>query len=362
MKGLILAGGLATRLRPLTHTGAKQLIPIANKPVIHYVVEDLANAGVKEIGIIVGYDKDRINSIMNSVGDGSKWGVKVTYIEQDAPRGLAHAIGISESFMNGENFVVYLGDNMIKSGIKSFVESFDNEKTHISLLLARHDQPHKFGVAVFDEEGNVIDVEEKPENPKSNYVITGIYIFTPDIFNYIKNVKPGKGGELQITDAIKLCVEDKDKVVKCHKVQGWWDDAGTAEAILNVNHMVLLDIIPEVKGKVSPNSKIFGKVGIGENTIIHENSLINGPVIIGNNCEIGPNTYIGPYTSIGDDCKIKGGEIESSILVGNTTIDFENGEKITHSLIGKHSKVISRKNSVPRGNVFVLGENSELKL
>ena len=362
MKGLILAGGLATRLRPLTHTGAKQLIPIANKPVIHYVVEDLANAGIKEIGIIVGYDKDRIASIVNSVGDGSNWGVKVTYIEQDAPRGLAHAIGIAEGFMGGEDFVVYLGDNMIKSGIKSFVENFKKDRPICSLLLAKHDQPQKFGVAVFDELGNVVHVEEKPENPKSNYVITGIYIFTSDIFDAIKRIKPAKGGELQITDAIKLLVDDPDKIVTCHKVQGWWDDAGTAEAILNANYMVLMDIVPEIKGNISADSKVLGKVGVGENTIIHENCYVKGPVVIGNNCEVGPNTYIGPYTSIGDNCKIKGGEIESSIIIGNTTVDLENGEKIIHSLIGKHSKIISRKNSVPKGGVFVLGENSELKL
>jgi len=362
MKGLILAGGLATRLRPLTHTGAKQLIPIANKPVIYYVIEDLASAGIKDIGIIVGYDKDKVASIVNAVGDGSRWNVKVTYIEQDAPRGLAHAVGIAEDFMAGDDFVVYLGDNMIKSGINSFVEQFKKDRPHASLLLAKHDQPHKFGVALFDKNNNVLDVEEKPENPKSNYVITGIYMFTPVIFDSIKKTKPGKKGELQITDAIKILVDDPNKIVTCHMVQGWWDDAGTAEAILNANYMVLLDIIPEIKGKVSSNSKLMGKISVGENTVVHDGCHIKGPVVIGDNCEIGPNTYIGPYTSIGDGCKIKGGEIESSIIIGSTIIDLENGDKIIHSLIGKHSNIVSKKNSIPKGNVFILGENSELKI
>ena len=360
MKGLILSGGLGTRLRPLTHTGAKQLIPIANKPVLHHVIEDLASAGIKDVGIIVGYDKIRIDSIIESIGNGSKFGIKVTYIVQDAPRGLAHAVGIAQDFLGDEDFVLYLGDNLLKSGIKSCMSDFRRNKPHINLLLAEHNEPHRFGVAVLDDKGNVIDVEEKPKNPKSNFVITGVYIFTKEIFDAIKKVKPGLGGELQITDAIKIFVDDPTKKVIATKVDGWWDDAGTANAILNANLMVLIDKDLEIKGSVSSNSVIQGKLGLGKSSIIYDGCYIKGPVIIGENCEIGPNTYIGPYTSIGDGCKIKGGEIESSIVIGESNIILEKGDKICDSLIGKGSKISSRKNLLPMGHVFVLGENSEL--
>ena len=362
MKGLILAGGVGTRLRPLTHTGSKQLIPIANKPVIHHVIKDLVDSGITERGIIVGYTKKRIASITNSVGDGSKFNAKITYIEQDAPRGIAHAVAIAKDFLKEDDFVVYLGDNMIKGGIKSFVEKFKEEKPDISLLLAKHEKPHKFGVAVIDENNAILNVEEKPENPKSNFVITGIYIFTKDIFEAIKQIKPGKNGELHLTDTIDIFVKDPTKNVKAHKVNGWWDDTGNAEAILNANYMILMDIKTEIKGTISEKSKIIGNVKIGENTKIHEGCLIKGPVAIGKDCEIGPNTYIGPYTSIGNKSKIKSGEIESSIIIGETNIELTKDDKITDSLIGKNSKITSKRDKLPKGNILILGENSELRI
>ncbi|MAG19818.1 glucose-1-phosphate thymidylyltransferase [archaeon] len=358
MKGLILAGGMGTRLRPLSHTGPKQLVPVGNKPVLFYGIEALRDAGIEEIGIIVGYTDERIQFLKDSCGDGSEFGVKITYIRQDAPRGLAHAVDIAKDFMDGEDFVVYLGDNILKSGIKDFVEDFKTNGSDISLLLSKHKTPEKFGVALFNEENEITYVEEKPEKPKTDYVITGIYLFRNNIFDAIKNVKPGKKGELQLTDAIKEFVLSEDKKVKATIVDGWWDDTGNAEDILRANHLVLMDLKENIKGEVEEDVKIIGGVEIGEGSVIKKGSKIKGPVIIGKNCVI--EGYVGPYTSIGDNSKIKGGEIESSIIVGEVNINFN--EKIVDSLIGKDVVINSSENNLPKGHRFILGEHSEVRI
>jgi len=360
MKGLILAGGLGKRLRPLTHTGPKQTIPIANKPVLHYCVEHLVNAGIKDIGIIVGYTPKRINAIKEVVGDGSLWGAKITYIEQDAPRGLAHAIYIAEDFIANDNFVVYLGDNMLKGGIKDYVKEFVKTGVHAKLLLSEVEDPTRYGIATVDKNGSIIDIEEKPETPKSNLAITGIYLFRPDIFEFAKTVKPGKNGELQLTDAIKNMLESPKHKVIAKVINGWWDDLGKTEDILKANYMVLSDLKQqENRGKVEKNVSLIGAIKIGDKSLIRKNSKIRGPVIIGKNCKIGPDTYIGPYTSIGDNTTIIGGEIESSIVIGDTMINCEG--KIVDSLIGKNSTIIS-SNKLPKGYRLVVGENSLLNL
>jgi len=360
MKGLILAGGLGKRLRPLTHTGPKQTIPIANKPVLHYCIEDLVNVGIKDIGIIVGYTPDRIDAIKGVVGDGSRWGVKITYIEQDAPRGLAHAIYIAKDFIDGDNFVVYLGDNMLKGGVKDFVKDFVKSGSHAKLLLSEVEDPTQYGIAVIDKNGSIIDIEEKPEKPKSNLAITGIYLFRPDIFEFVKNVKPGKNGELQLTDAIKNMLKSPKHKVTATVINGWWDDLGKTEDILKANYMILSDLKEsENRGTVEENVSLIGIIKIGEKTLIRKNSIIKGPVVIGKNCKIGPDTYIGPYTSIGDNTTIIDGEIESSIAIGNTTINCKG--KIVDSLIGKDSIIIS-SNKLPKGYRLVVGENSLLNL
>jgi len=360
MKGLILAGGFGKRLRPLTHTGPKQTIPIANKPVLHYCVEDLVNAGIKDIGIIVGYTPERINVIKEVVGDGSLWGVKITYIEQDAPRGLAHAVSISEDFIGDDNFVVYLGDNMLKGGIKKFVEDFVKNGDHTKLLLSKVEDPSRYGIAMLDKNGNIIDIEEKPEKPRSNLAITGIYLFRPDIFEFAKNVKPGKKGELQLTDAIKNMLKSPKYNVTATVINGWWDDLGKTEDVLKANYIVLSDLKEsENKGRVEEGVSLTGTIRIGDKTLIRKNSIIRGPVIIGKSCKIGPDTYIGPYTSIGDNTTIIGGEIESSIIIGKTTINCKG--KIVDSLIGKNSTITS-SNRLPKGYRLVVGENSLLNL
>lgn len=360
IKGLILAGGLGKRLRPLTHTGPKQLIPIANKPGLHYCIEDLVNAGIRDIGIIVGYTEKRINKIKEAVGDGSKWEAKITYIEQDAPRGLAHAVWTAKDFLGNDDFVVYLGDNMLKSGIKYFVDNFKKSGADASILLAEVKNPKMFGVATLDENSNVIEVEEKPENPKTNYAITGIYLFSPIILKFIEGLQPSARNELELTHAIQSLIASKKHKISSHFVEGWWDDTGTVEDVLHANHMVLSDLKRvENDGRLEEDVKLIGSYVIGEGTVIRKESTIKGPVVIGKNCNIGPNTYIGPYTSIGDNTTIEGGEIESSIIMGNSTIKC-NG-KIVDSLIGKHS-TITTSGKLPRGHRLIVGENSSISL
>lgn len=358
MKGLVLAGGLGTRLRPLTHTGPKQLIPIANKPVLFYVIEDLVEAGITDIGIIVGYTEERINTIKNTVGDGSRWGARITYIEQDAPRGLAHAVYCAKEFMGNEPFVVYLGDNILKSGIVNFVNEFKNSGAEASILLSHVPDPHKYGVAVLDDKGVVVDVEEKPKSPKSDLALIGVYMFTPYIFKVIETLKPSQRGEYEITDAIRKIILSKKHKVISHIVTDWWDDTGTADAILHANHLILSDLEHKIEGIVEDGAKLVGNIELGQGSVIKNGAVVRGPVIIGKNCTIGPG-YIGPYTSIGDNTTIIGGEVESSIIIGDTHIEFN--EKIVDSLIGRYTNIVST-NSLPKGYRFIIGENSEVRL
>jgi len=360
MKGLILAGGIGKRLRPLTYTGPKQILPIANKPVLHYCVEDLVNAGIKDIGIIVGYTEERIDAIKECVGDGSKWGAKITYIEQDAPRGLAHAVYIAKNFVGNDDFIVYLGDNILKGGIKNFVEDFKKSNIDVKLLLSKVENPSQYGIVVLNKNGEIINIEEKPEKPKSNLAIIGIYLFKSTIFDFTKKVTPDRKGELQLTDAIKNMFKSKKHKVMASVVEGWWDDLGRTEDVLKANYIILSDLKGSVnKGFIEKNVSLVGNIAIDENTIIKAGTFIRGPVVIGKNCKIGPNSYIGPYTSIGDDTTIIGGEIESSIVVGNVTINCDG--KIVDSLIGKNSTIIS-SDKLPKGYRLVVGEYSILNL
>lgn len=358
MKGLILAGGLGTRLRPLTHTGPKQLIPIANKPVLFYVIEDLVEAGITDIGIIVGYTEERINIVKNTIGDGSRWGASITYIEQDAPRGIAHAVYCAKEFMGNEPFVVYLGDNILKSGIVNFVEEFKNSDAEAGILLSRVHDPQKYGVALLDERGVVMDVEEKPDAPKSDLALIGVYMFTPLIFKVIETLKPSMRREYEITDAIRSIILSKKYTVISHIVTDWWDDTGTAEAILHANHLILSDLKHKIEGTIEEGAKLIGNIELGAKSIIKSGTVLRGPVIIGKNCNIGPG-YIGPYTSIGDNTTIIGGEVESSIIIGDTRIESE--KKIVDSLIGRFTNITSR-NSLPKGYRFIIGENSDIQL
>lgn len=355
MKGIILSGGHGTRLRPLTHTGPKQLIPIANKPVIYYAIDDLRQAGITDIGIILGTNMP--NKIKDALGDGSELGVNITYIMQGEPKGLAHAAKTAQDFVGDESFVMYLGDNILKSGIQEFVEGFDDSDFSARILLQAVEDPRQFGVAEVNEKEEVIRLVEKPEHPKSNLALVGIYLFKENIFCAIDKIKPSWRDELEITDAIQQLIDD-DLNVDSFIVEGWWKDTGKPEDVLDANQLILETLKTDIKGKLEDNVKIKGRVQIGENTVIKEGSVIKGPCIIGENCEI--KGYVGPYTSIGDNTQLIESEIDSSIVIGNSVIQSD--KRITESLLGLNSKIVTDKDTYPKGRSLVMGENSVIKL
>jgi glucose-1-phosphate thymidylyltransferase len=353
MKGLILSGGKGTRLRPITHTSAKQLVPVANKPVLFYGIEAIRDAGITDIGIVVG---DTKNEIIAAVGDGSKWGVQITYIEQEAPLGLAHAVLISEKFIKDDCFVMYLGDNLIKDGISSLVDEFRKNSSRSSfgsqILLAEVSNPQQFGVAEL-ENGRVVRLVEKPQHPKSNLALVGVYMFNPPIFEAVKQIKPSFRNELEITDAIQYLIDKGYEVHPC-LVKGWWKDTGKLEDLLEANRIVLDTFEGKNEGYIDSSSEVYGKVVISKGAEII-NSTIRGPAIIGENSKI-INSYIGPFTSIHYNVLVKNSEIEHSILLENSTISDINA-RIEDSLIGKNVEV-RKSSSKPRAYRFMLGDNS----
>jgi glucose-1-phosphate thymidylyltransferase len=351
MKGLILSGGKGTRLRPLTYTSAKQLVPVANKPVLFYGIEALAAAGIRQIGIVVG---DTQAEIRAAVGDGSAWGVEVTYIEQDAPRGLAHAVLISEPFIGNEPFVMYLGDNLLNKGITGFVEEFVREKPAAQILLARVPDPQMFGVAELHE-GRVVRLVEKPKEPKSDLALVGVYMFSSAVFESVKRIRPSFRNELEITDAIQDLI-DRGLEVRPHIVDGWWKDTGKLEDMLEANRLILDTLERRVDGSVDAESRIEGKVVIEAGAVI-ERSVIRGPVIIGTGARI-IHAYVGPFTAIMRDAEIRDSEIEHSIVLeGSSISDLAN--RIEDSLIGKNVRIY-RRPVKPSAYRFMLGDNSEI--
>jgi len=356
MKGVILHGGHGTRLRPLTHTGPKQLIPIANKPISQYVLENLKNSGITDIVIVLGDTYPE--KVKEYYGNGAKLNVKITYVTQTEPKGIAHAVGLCEKHLGNVPFVVYLGDNLLKGGINNLVQKFETSNHDAMILLCQVKEPEQFGVAKFGENGKLLQLIEKPKEPPSNYALTGIYFFKPVILKMIKQLKPSWRGELEITEAIQLLLE-KGYNVGYQTVKGWWKDTGTPEDILEANRLVLDELHPEIQGIIKNNTSIQGRVAVGKNTTVKDNALIRGPAIIGENTTIEPNVYIGPYTSIGNNCTIKRGEIENSIIMDNCTININ--ERITDSLIASHSKIISNNNT-PHGKKFIIGERTCIKL
>ncbi len=351
MKGLILSGGKGTRLRPLTFTQAKQLVPVANKPVLFYGIEALKEAGITDIGIIVGDTKDEIKQ---AAGDGSRWGLNFTYIEQEAPLGLAHAVKISEAYLDGEPFVMYLGDNILKSGITSLVEEFKQKRPNSLILLTDVPNPQMFGVAELEGE-RVVRLVEKPKEPASNLALVGVYMFDSHIFEAVKAIRPSWRNELEITDAIQYLVEHGYEV-QPHLVTGWWKDTGKLEDILEANRLILETVSGSNQGKVDGASRVNGQVVIEQGVVV-KNSIIRGPVIIGKNSEIF-DSYIGPFTSIQNDCRIVHTEIEHSIVLEKSEI-VDVGSRIDESLIGREVKIFKcpPKPSVYR---FMVGDKSEI--
>ncbi|MES1240215.1 MAG: glucose-1-phosphate thymidylyltransferase [Acidobacteriota bacterium] len=356
MKGLILSGGKGTRLRPLTYTSAKQLVPVANKPVLFYAIEAIVAAGIAEIGIVVGETREEIRA---AVGDGSRFGARVTYLEQDAPRGLAHAVMIAEEFMAGSPFVMYLGDNLIAGGITGLVDEFralhGRGACSSEILLAEVPHPEQFGVAELTPEGKVHRLVEKPKEPKSNLALVGVYMFDKTIFESVHRIKPSARGELEITDAIQDLI-DRGLQVHPHIVRGWWKDTGKLEDMLEANRIVLEGLDAGLPGTVGKGSRIEGRVELGEGVELID-SLVRGPVVIGAGTRL-ENTFVGPYTSIGPRCTLVCCEVENSIILQDSEIR-DVPLRIDGSLIGRNVR-ITKTDFKPKAYRFMLGDNSEV--
>lgn len=351
MKGLILSGGKGTRLRPLTYTAAKQLVPVANKPVLFYAVEDLVEAGVTDLGIVVGDTHEQIKA---AVGDGSKFGAKATYIEQAAPLGLAHAVKIAESFIGKERFVLFLGDNFIREGVASFIREFEESSANAMVLVYRVPNPQAFGVAEV-EDGKVVRVVEKPKEPRTDLAIVGIYMFDHHVFEAASGIQPSARGELEITDAIQWLV-DHDYDVQARVVSGYWIDTGKMSDMLEANRLVLETISTDIQGKVDVASEITGRVVIAKGAEIRH-STIRGPAVIGEETVI-EDSYVGPFTAIDHHCLIEGSEIEHSIVMEYSQI-VSIGRRIEDSLIGRHVE-ISHSKRKPSAHKFLLGDYSQV--
>jgi glucose-1-phosphate thymidylyltransferase len=352
MKGIILHGGHGTRLRPLTHTGPKQLLPIANKPMSQYALEDLKKAGITDIAIIIGdvYPE----KVKEYYGTGEKFGVNITYVYQDKPKGISHAISLCKDFVNQDKFVVYLGDNVLRKDLVSYTEKFSSSNSDALILLCEVEDPSRFGVAQLD--GNKIKkITEKPKDSPSNLAVIGIYFLTPKIFGIIDNLKPSSRGELEITDALQMLLSVG--IVDYDTVTGWWKDTGTPEDIIHANKLVLDSIGTENQFLIDDDSKIQDNIVIGKNTEISSDSFITGPVIIGKNCKIGPAVRIGSYVSIGDNCILKNCNIENSIIMSNCKINSK--VDLSSSIISHGSEI---EDSDTKKHQFLLGERSQLKL
>ena len=351
MKGLILSGGKGKRLRPITYTSAKQLVPVANRPVLFRVLDAMVEAGITDICIVVG---DTAPIIEAAVGDGSAWGAKVTYVHQEAPLGLAHAVKISEDFLTNDRFVMFLGDNVIQGGITSLVEQFAASDWNAQIVLKRVDNPQQFGVAEL-RDGRVVRLVEKPKHPPSDLALVGIYMFDHHVFEAVKAIKPSWRGELEITDAIQYLTEQGYQVYP-YIHEGWWIDTGKMEDMLEANRLILDTNEPRMEGFVDADSKINGKVVIEKDAEII-NSTVRGPAIIGERTRV-VNAYIGPFTSIYHDCLIADCEIEHSIIMEHCKIE-DIHHRIEDSLIGRHVEIV-RSPAKPRAYKMVLGDHSKV--
>lgn len=355
MKGILLHGGHGTRLRPLTHTGPKQLLPIANKPMSEYCIESMKDAGINDIAIIVGGIGS--NKVREYYGDGKKFGVNITYVEQDYPKGIAHAIKLCEEFINNEKFLVFLGDNLIQKSIQSIAEDFKNSNADATILLCEVDNPSRFGIALV-ENNRIIKIEEKPRKPKSNLAVTGIYFLTPIIFEIISNQKPSWRNELEITDALQLLIE-KGKRITYNIITDYWKDTGTPEDIINANHSVLKNLEPYFLGSKEENVIIDGKISVGSGTIIRRGCILKGPIIIGKNCVIDEFTELGPNTSIGDNSLLSRCIIRDSIIMSNCSLNTQ--IIIKNSIIASNSS-ITEENYENKEKRFLLGEGTQIFL
>lgn len=353
LKGLILSGGSGTRLRPITHTSAKQLVPVANKPVLFYGIEALVEAGVTDIGIIIAPVTGE--EIREEVGDGSRFGARITYIQQDQPAGLAHAVLTAEDFLAGSPFVMYLGDNLLRNGITSLVESFRSESPEAIILLTKVDDPRSYGVAELDGD-NVTGLVEKPENPPSDMALVGVYLFSSAIMEAARRLEPSARGELEITEAIQGLITD-GLDVRSEIVTGWWKDTGQLADMLEANRLVLEEIETDLQGNVD-DSKVEGRVILEEGATLR-NSTVRGPAVIGRGAVV-EDAYVGPYTSIGTDVVVRNSEIEHSIMLAGSSIE-NLASRIEASLLGRDVKV-SRNHGLPKSMRLLVGDRSEIEI
>ncbi|RKY51521.1 MAG: glucose-1-phosphate thymidylyltransferase [Candidatus Neomarinimicrobiota bacterium] len=353
MKALITAGGHGTRLRPITHTQNKHLIPIANKPILNYALEYVRDAGVKDVGIITNREGSEVKDVY---GDGSDFGLNITYIPQEKPSGLADCVKIAQPFIWDEPFVFYLGDNIIVGGIKRFIEEFEKGNANCHLVLAKVNDPERFGVPEI-KGGRIVRVEEKPRHPKSDFAVTGIYIYDKHIFEAVNSISPSARGELEISDAHQYLI-NKGYKVTFSEITGWWKDTGKPADLLEANRLVLDNINTDVRGKIDKSSNISGRVIIEKGAEI-TNSNVRGPAIIGTGTKV-VNSYIGPYTSIDKNCEIVNSELEYSIVLDNCLIQNQS-IRIEASLFGKDVRII-KANSKPFTNRFIIGDQSIIEV
>ena len=353
MKALVLAGGAGSRLRPITHTLAKQLLPVANKPVLFYGLEAIRDAGITDAGLIVG---DTAPAIRSAVGDGSGFGLRVTYIPQEAPLGLAHAVLVAREFLAEDDFVMYLGDNFIVGGITSLVDEFRSARPDAQILLTRVRDPRQFGVAELDSSGQVISLSEKPARPKSDLALVGVYMFTPVVHEAVRQLRPSWRGELEITEAIQWLLGTGRKVASVI-ITGYWKDTGNVTDMLEVNRMVLESVEPAQAGTVDDDSELIGRVVVGAGARVRGSRVV-GPVVIGAGSTV-TGSYVGPFTSIAEDCVVENSEIEYSILLRGASV--QGVRRIEASLIG-HDVQVTPAPPVPKAHRLILGDHSRVQI
>ena len=356
MKSLILAGGAGTRLRPITHTSAKQLVPVANKPILFYGIEAMVDAGIVEIGMIVG---DTADEVMAAVGDGSAFGAKVTYIRQDAPMGLAHCVLIAADFLGDDDFVMYLGDNLLQQDLRDFVERFEAAQAEPSppaaqILLKQVPDPQRFGIASLDDRGNVVQLVEKPAEPPTDLALVGVYLFDRWIHDAVRAIAPSARGELEITDAIQWLIDNGHRV-RTERLEGWWIDTGKLTPLLEANRLLLEGVEPSIEGDVDAETSVDGRVVVEPGATIRR-SRIRGPVAIATGACI-TDSFIGPFTAIGERCQITNSEIEHSVVMAGSTVS--DIPRLEDSLIGREATV-TRSQSRPRALRLMVGDHCQI--
>ncbi len=354
MKGLILSGGKGTRLRPLTYTAAKQLVPVANKPILFYVIENLAHAGITDIGVIISPETGDL--VRETVGTGDLWGVQITYMVQSEPAGLAHAVKVARGFLGDDTFVMYLGDNLIGSRINGLVTTFRSRELDALVLLKEVDNPSQFGIAEVGDDGTLKRLVEKPQDPPSNLALVGVYIFSPEIHRAIDQLQPSWRGEYEITDAIQILLESGQRVGS-EVLESWWLDTGKKDDLLTANTIVLDEwIAKRIQGEVDERSQVSGRVSIAPTARII-NSTIRGPVVIGEHCLI-RNSFIGPFTSIGDHSRVEDSVVEHSVLLTEACV--QHIDRLEDSLIGRHARIL--RHNQHRCFRLMIGDDSVVEL